>query len=302
MAALVKRSYEQHKEIILAGERWFIDVGNSLMAIREEQLYKKAGFDTFEACVAAEFSMGMAYAYRLIESVVVIRDVSPIGDNGSHKSSGKTIFVAPENESQARAVADVADDPHTRQIVWAETVEQAKKDDAGKPIITAALVKKVAKQIKGTKNHSAKAAANKSNGRAAPLPISEREPGDDDTEPEHDQTILDALDIKPLSKLRGVFGKAKEFRSIINAIGAIRSRVNKLHSSSAGGWLPMAAIEKHLDELQRGIKFAAPHTECANCQRKPTDECKACEGTGWVTEVAYNQTQTKEGDEWLKNR
>ena len=64
----------------------------------------------------------------------------------------------------------------------------------------------------------------------------------------------------------------------------------------------MAAIEKHLSELQRGIKFAAPFTECVNCQRKPTDKCKACEGTGWVTEQAYKQTQTKEGDEWLKAR
>ena len=50
MAALIKRSLEQHEEIIESGVKAFIDVGNSLAAIKLEKLYPKE-FDSFDRYV-----------------------------------------------------------------------------------------------------------------------------------------------------------------------------------------------------------------------------------------------------------
>lgn len=169
MATLIKRSLEQHEEIIESGVKSFIDVGRSLMAIRDEKLYPQE-FKTFEAYCSKRWGFAKSHAYRLIESSVVVRDLSPNGgQNGT----------VPDNERQARALAEAAPDAKTREVVWKAAVASAPKDATGKPKVTAAVVKKAAAAVTG-KNGKAP-----SNGRHRPLPIPTRQPGEDQLEPEH---------------------------------------------------------------------------------------------------------------------
>lgn len=163
MATLIKRSLEQHEEIIESGVKSFIDVGRSLMAIRDDKLYPKE-FDTFDAYCKKRWGFAKSQAYRLIESSVVVSDLSPIGDTGS-KKSGDKLQIVPENEAQARAVAESAPDAKTRATVWKAAVASAPKDESGKPVVTAAVVKKAAESIVG--------------------PSKPRQPGDEPTAPQH---------------------------------------------------------------------------------------------------------------------
>ena len=301
MGTAIKRSLQHHEDIIEAGVRSFIDVGRSLMAIRDEELYKE-NHDTFESYCKSRWGFTRQRAYQYIESTVAVEDLSRILDIKTDKSSENGEESLPKNEGQAKALIEAAPDAKTRAVLWKAATKSAPKDKGGKPRITAAVVKKAAEAMGIKRPRKSKPKKHKENGQSHATETVEREPGDDPVEEEHDDSICDALDIKVLAKLRPVFSKTSEFRSIINEIGALRTRISKLNSSAAGGWLPMASIEKHLDELQRGIKFSTPHTECPKCRRKPEDGCKACQGTGWITETAYNQTQTRENDEWLKNR
>lgn len=172
MGAVLKRSLQHHEEIIEAGVKSFLDVGRSLMAIRDEELYRD-DFDTFEAYCKKRWNFSKPRAYQLIESAVVISDLkeSTIVDTKTD--------ILPRNEGQARALADVAPDAKTRAVVWKAAAESAPKDADGKPRITASIVKKAAESIgvRKPKKNKPKPKVHESNGR---------QPGEDEPEPEHE--------------------------------------------------------------------------------------------------------------------
>lgn len=165
---MIKRSLAGHEEIIAAGVKSFIDVGNSLMAIRDEKLYAKE-HDTFEEYCSKRWGFAKSRAYQYIESAVVVRDLSTIVDTKTD--------VFPENEAQARAIAGAAPDAKTRAVVWKAAVRSAPKDDKGKPHVTASLVNKAAVALGHAKPPRSVSAA-------VDIAIG-REPGEDDAEPEH---------------------------------------------------------------------------------------------------------------------
>lgn len=141
MVATISHSLKGHEDIIASGVKAFLDVGNSLMAIRDERLYAKE-YDTFEDYCSKRWGFKKTYAYQLIESAVVIRDLDSA--NGGRRDA-----VFPENERQARAVAESAPDAKTRAVVWKAAVESAPKGEDGKPRVTAQVVKKAAAAIVG---------------------------------------------------------------------------------------------------------------------------------------------------------
>lgn len=101
----------------------FIEAGAALVEIRDSRLYRDT-YPTFEAFCAAEFGIGRAHAYRMIDAAEV---VSPMGDTGA--------LVA--NERQARALA--AAPPEERADVMAAVATK------GKPT-AAAITDEVAKR------------------------------------------------------------------------------------------------------------------------------------------------------------
>lgn len=108
------------ERIIERGFATYVEVGQALLEIRDERLYRET-FSTFESYCRERWGLKRAHAYRQIEAAQVAAELSPIGDT-------------PANESQARALTPLRDEPEQMAEAWAE----ASSD--GKP--TAARVKR----------------------------------------------------------------------------------------------------------------------------------------------------------------
>ena len=107
--------------VIERGLQSFIEVGNALIEIREHNLYKEAGYSSFDAYCQARWDFKRAHAYRLMDAAHVAEIVSPIGDI-SH-------------ESQARELAKLKDDD---TII--ETYRELKQEHGDK--LTAQMIRK----------------------------------------------------------------------------------------------------------------------------------------------------------------
>jgi hypothetical protein len=91
------------------GLQTFYDVGEALLAIRNDRLYR-AEYPTFEAYCRNRWGMSKTQANRLVDAAEVMESLTPIG-------------VIPANEAQARPLAAVP--PEERADVWQEAVDTA---------------------------------------------------------------------------------------------------------------------------------------------------------------------------------
>lgn len=115
------------EEVIQRNIGAFYEVGRALMEIRDKGLYKDVlGFDTFEAYCKERWDFSRRHAYRFIEAVEVIENVS--------ESDTKH----PINLEQTRPLAHL--DADQQRIAWKQAVETAPE---GK--VTAAHVYKIVK-------------------------------------------------------------------------------------------------------------------------------------------------------------
>jgi hypothetical protein len=117
---------EKLEGIIRRNLQSFYEVGKSLAEIRDRELYKiknGGGYTTFEAYCKGEWGFNRAHAYRFIDSVKVIDNLSPMGDT-------------PRTERQTRPLSKLT--PDQQREAWQEAVETAPE---GK--ITAAHVQEV---------------------------------------------------------------------------------------------------------------------------------------------------------------
>lgn len=91
------------------GLRTFVDVGNALLEIRDNRLYR-AQFGTFEDYCKERWGMSRFYAHRMIEAAAVADNLLPIGN-------------IPATESQARPLTTL--EPEQQREVWRQAVETA---------------------------------------------------------------------------------------------------------------------------------------------------------------------------------
>jgi hypothetical protein len=111
------------EDVIAQGLQTFFDVGNALISIRENKLYRKS-HATFDAYCVEKWGISDSRARQLISAAWTVTNVTVAG------------LPAPENEGQARALGRVAKEDLAD--VWAETLERTD----GRP--TAAAVEAVA--------------------------------------------------------------------------------------------------------------------------------------------------------------
>jgi hypothetical protein len=100
----------RYETVIERGLQTFYDVGEALLAIRDQRLYR-ATFATFEAYCRERWGMAASRARQLISAAEVVRDV------------GSVTTVTLLNEAQARPLAAVP--PAERADVWQEAVATA---------------------------------------------------------------------------------------------------------------------------------------------------------------------------------
>ncbi len=97
------------EETIKAGAKTFIEVGNALLTIRDERLYRRE-FGTFEDYCNTRWDMGRNRANRLIAAAETVQNLVPMG-------------TTPDNERQARPLAGLP--PDEQASAWQEAVETA---------------------------------------------------------------------------------------------------------------------------------------------------------------------------------
>lgn len=121
-----RQELERLEGIIRENVGAFYEIGDSLTKIRDKKYYLEVlGFETFEEYCKKRWDFGKWYAYKIIESTSVMKQL----DNCP---------IRPTTESQARPLARLAADQQL--IAWQKAVETAPD---GK--ITAAHVYKIVK-------------------------------------------------------------------------------------------------------------------------------------------------------------
>lgn len=118
----------RYEKTIERGLETFVRVGDALLAIRRDRLYR-ATHATFEAYCEQRWQMTRSYASRLIGAAEVVGNLSPIGN------------ILPTTESQARPLTQL--EPEQQREAWTRAVDISPN---GKP--TAAIVQRVADEYK----------------------------------------------------------------------------------------------------------------------------------------------------------
>ena len=119
-----------YEAIITQGFKTFVDVGQALLAIRAQRLYRQ-DYTTFEEYLQQRWDLGQSRAYQLMDAAGVVTNLQ-----------SSTIVELPSNEAQARPLTSL---PPAQQVeVWQETVKTA---PAGK--VTAKHVQATVKRVKG---------------------------------------------------------------------------------------------------------------------------------------------------------
>lgn len=103
------RQLAQLENVIEAGVRTFVDVGNALMEIREARLYRQT-HTTFEDYCKERWGFSMRHANRLISSACITERVGPTGPK-------------PQTESQARPLTKLP--PEQQSEAWSEACERS---------------------------------------------------------------------------------------------------------------------------------------------------------------------------------
>jgi len=109
---LPDKRLKQLESVIKTYQQDFYSIGKALKEIRDDRHYHTLSFKTFESYVRVRWDMGRSHAYRLIEAVVVIDNLSPIGDR------------LPRNEAQARPLAKL--DLFSQKKVWRDFLKTGK--------------------------------------------------------------------------------------------------------------------------------------------------------------------------------
>jgi hypothetical protein len=89
--------YKDRETIIERNFKAFCEVGQALIDIRDERLYREE-YATFEDYVSQRWGMKHSQAYRLIDASKVMKSLSPIGEDDP----------VPLNEAQARELGKIA--------------------------------------------------------------------------------------------------------------------------------------------------------------------------------------------------
>lgn len=145
-----RRQLEKCEDILRKGLGTFFEVGQALLAIRHERLYRE-DFSTFEAYCRQRWALGRTHAWHLTGAAERIKLLAP--DNKTPR---------PTNEFQVRPFLKLAAEAFPK--AWEQVISMAKDG-----CITPALVRGVVAQI-APQDRQAKVAGSKPKRNAARLP------------------------------------------------------------------------------------------------------------------------------------
>lgn len=113
-AALTGRSLPELEEAVARG---FMEMARALKEIRDRQLYKEAGYASFEAYCKGRFDFSRQRAHQIIEAAETTERMSTLVNAPG--------LPLPTRETHARALAPLKDNPKEQAAAWQEAVETA---------------------------------------------------------------------------------------------------------------------------------------------------------------------------------
>lgn len=171
------------------------------------------------------------------------------------------VTALPKTESVAREVAKAP--PEKRVEAWGRAVDAAPKDAAGEPQVTAEIAREAVAAVVADD---------------APA-----EPKDDAGQPIP-------------ARLRGAFSARAVFDATLDALRAVREKLNALMGDGkdeavpAGGEelaVSRAAVNADYKHLREAVKAARPHAVCPYCKGKGCRANENCHGLGWMPAASY---------------
>lgn len=109
--------------IIERGRDTFVEVGNALLRIREERLYR-AEFGTFQEYCEAKWQMSKTHANRLIDAAEIAENLTPTG-------------VTPSSERASRPLKSLP--VRAQRKAWTKAVESSKTGQPTEKEVIAAV-------------------------------------------------------------------------------------------------------------------------------------------------------------------
>jgi hypothetical protein len=103
-----KISITELEQQINTGMRRFLHTGAALRQIRDLQLYREVGYESFSTYLEERYEMSRCQAYRLIDAEQVMRNL-------------EGIVVLPVNERQCRALVRLS--PDNQRIAWQSALD-----------------------------------------------------------------------------------------------------------------------------------------------------------------------------------
>ena len=247
------------------------DVRGMIVELHNRLGWKVLGYDTWDACVKAEFEEevgGKAVVYRHLRTARLGARMSPIGDKLFPKSGGLT----PEH---ARATEGLATEDDAVTAITAAAKEAKIKGLK----LTGKAIKAVAKALcLPTKKSKAVAAEVKAVVtevfRDAEQPLEGIEPGDAPTD----------TNGRPIPEgLRPAFEVGPELRAINRELEGIKKRMEAVAEGPAAAWLDIALCRSDIGNVKNAVKFGIPDTVHGACKGRG---CAECREAGYLNKTA----------------
>lgn len=109
LEGLQETTLASREAVIEQGLGTFVEVGNALLAIREDRQYIEAGFPNFEAYCQRRWNFSRQTGYDLMQTAAVAQLVQEVGQQPSREA--------------ARELAPLRAEPEKVKAAWAESVE-----------------------------------------------------------------------------------------------------------------------------------------------------------------------------------
>ena len=246
----------QLEKIIKEGERAFVDVGNALLEIRDEKLYR-ADHNSFDDYCQEKWGWNRDRGYKLIIAAQVF------------ESLPKSVSHGIQNERQARELAKIP--PPSR----AKVLEKIQK--AEEPV----TAKTIAAHIPPPRKQTVIPPKSK----PAPKPAPKVEP----------PKVTDTVGRVIPDALLGLWERSHEVQELINLLQRAKNEVSKAEKekdplySFLNFQRTIDGLANALAEL-KGIKL---YSLCVECHGKMTETCTACRHTGFIGKFTWDH-QSKE--------
>lgn len=249
--------------IIEKGLETYVEVGRSLMKIRDRKLYRGV-CSSFEKYCELRWHFKRERARQLMSGAKIFEELSWQSVNhGSHSSNNPQPKVLPDAERQVRPLADLPTSTE-RSAAWNEAVDTAPKGRNGRPRVTGAHVERVvAARVE----------------RSAPAAETSVEPTD-----------LVGNVLPNIKRLRSIFADRHLITEAQSALTAFAKLKVRMWTSDSPAVEAIKGVQVQIDGLHEQIRVKLRlfqfHSICPDCRGKG---CSACQNMGAITRDEWNR-------------